>query len=138
MPARDFLHEIVKQLLIKDGWTITDDPFTILFGTRRVYADLGAERLLAAEKSEQKIAVEVKSFVGLSLINDLEKAIGQYAVYRSWLSRTEPERVLYIALDLEVFGDLFQDISGQVLLEDYSIKLIVVDPENLEIVQWVN
>ena len=38
MPARDYLHNIVKNALIKDGWIITHDPFTIVFGTRRVYA----------------------------------------------------------------------------------------------------
>jgi len=31
MAARDKIHELVKQALIKDGWTITDDPFTIEF-----------------------------------------------------------------------------------------------------------
>ena len=34
MPARDYLHNIVKNALIKDGWIITHDPFTIVFGTR--------------------------------------------------------------------------------------------------------
>ncbi|MBX3060161.1 MAG: XisH family protein [Anaerolineae bacterium] len=138
MPAKDFLHDIVKTALIRDGWVITDDPYTVAFGARRVYVDLGAERLLAAEKGQQKIAVEVKSFVGLSHIYELEKAIGQYAVYKSWLARTEPERILYIALDVEIFDELFQDISGQVLLEDYAIKLIVVDAELLEVSKWIN
>ena len=97
MPARDILHDIVREALIKDGWLITHDPFTIAFGSRRVYADLGAEQLLAAEKEERKIVVEIKSFVGLSQISELEKAIGQFAIYKSWLARIEPERALYIS-----------------------------------------
>lgn len=112
--------------------------YTIVFGSRRVYADLGAERLLAAEKNSRKIVVEVKSFVGLSQISELEKAIGQFAIYKSWLARTEPERLLYIALDAEAYGELFQDISGQVLLEDYDIHLIVIQIEQREIDRWIN
>ena len=42
-----------------------------------MYVDLGAERLIVAEKAEQRIAVEIKSCVGDSEIDDLEKAIGQ-------------------------------------------------------------
>lgn len=73
---RDFLHQIVKNALLKDGWLITHDPFPITFGNRRVYADLGAEKLLAAEKEGQKIVVEVKSFVGLSAIRNYRKQLG--------------------------------------------------------------
>ena len=28
--ARDLFHDIVKEALIKDGWTITNDPLTLL------------------------------------------------------------------------------------------------------------
>jgi hypothetical protein len=50
MPARDKYHDTVKQVLIKDRWTITHDPFMLRAGLRDLYIDLGAERLLAAEK----------------------------------------------------------------------------------------
>jgi hypothetical protein len=70
MPRRDFLHDSVKNALIKAAWTITDDPFRIFFGIRKVFVDLGAERnLLAAENGIEKIAVEIKSFVGMYLLN---------------------------------------------------------------------
>lgn len=137
MPAKDILHDTVREALIKDGWSITDDPFTITFGNRRVYADLGAEKLIAAEKENRKIVVEVKSFSGLSNITSLEKAIGQYLLYRSWLSRTESERILFIALDTEAYEDLFIDVSGRVLLEDYNINVIIVNAEAAEIIQWI-
>ncbi len=29
MPAKDIYHDVVKQALIKDGWTITDDPLRL-------------------------------------------------------------------------------------------------------------
>ena len=76
MPAKDIYHETVKNPLIKDGWTITHDPLVLRWGTNDVYVDLGAEQLLAAEKRGQKIAVEIKSFVGRSDVDDLEKALG--------------------------------------------------------------
>ena len=50
MPARDRLHNAVKNALIRDGWTITHDPLRLTSGRRNLYVDLGAERLLAAEK----------------------------------------------------------------------------------------
>jgi len=136
MPARNWLHHIVIEALVKDGWTITDDPYTIAFGIRRVYVDLGAERLIGAEKESEKIAVEIKSLVGLSPISELEKAVGQYAIYRSWLARTDPQRQLFLALDSESHDDIFQDIAGQVLLDDYAIKLIVIHLKQGEVIKW--
>lgn len=62
MSAHDLYHNAVKSALVKDGWTITHDPFTITFGRRDVYVDLGAERMIAAEKGNERIAVEIKSF----------------------------------------------------------------------------
>ncbi len=29
MPAKDTYHDAVRHALVKDGWTITHDPFTI-------------------------------------------------------------------------------------------------------------
>jgi hypothetical protein len=78
MPAKDIYHAAVINALIKDGWTITHDPYTMPFGQKDVFVDLGAERLLAAEKGAERIAVEIKSFQGNSDIRDLENAIGQY------------------------------------------------------------
>jgi hypothetical protein len=33
MPAKDIYHDAVKNALIKDGWTITADPYYIIYGT---------------------------------------------------------------------------------------------------------
>jgi hypothetical protein len=92
MPAKDIYHDVVRNALLKDGWTITHDPFTLTVGQKDVFVDFGAERLLAAERGQEKIAVEIKSFVGASDIRDLELAVGQYALYRSLLRRLEPDR----------------------------------------------
>ena len=63
MSAKDKFHDAVKQGLEKDGWKITHDPLRIEFGEEdKIQIDLGAEKVLGAEKSGQKIAVEIKSF----------------------------------------------------------------------------
>lgn len=54
MPQRDLYHDTVKRALLKDGWTITDDPFIIEFKGVRLFADLGAEKPFAAEKASTK------------------------------------------------------------------------------------
>lgn len=107
MPTRDRYHENVKNALIKDGWTITDEPLHLKYGKRDLYVDLGAERLLAAEKDDQKIAVEIKTFGSASKMTDLEQAVGQYLAYLFVLHRIEPDRALYLAVHDEVFADLF-------------------------------
>ena len=66
MSAKDIYHDDVRSALIKDAWTITDDPFRLRWGKKDYYVDIGAERLLAAEKPGRRIAVEIKSFVGPS------------------------------------------------------------------------
>ena len=80
MPAKDRYHDSVKAALVRDGWTITHDPLTLRWGKKDMFVDLGAEKLLAAEKGERKIAVEVKSFLGRSELRDLQQALGQYTM----------------------------------------------------------
>jgi hypothetical protein len=136
--VKDTYHVAVKNALIKDGWLITHDPFLIRFEEDRAYVDLAAERTIAAQKGEQKIAVEVKSFIGMSRLDDLENALGQYLLYRSWLARSESERMLYLAISDAAHTRVFERKSTRVLLDDYSICLIVVDVQQEEIVRWTN
>ncbi len=79
--AKDKIHEIVKTALIKDGWTITDDPYTIEYKEVILFADLGAVKLFSAERAGRKIVVEVKSFSSISKVQDLKLALGQYKLY---------------------------------------------------------
>lgn len=137
MPAKDILHDVVKDALTHDGWIITHDPFVIPFGKRNVYADLAAEQALLAERSEQKIVVEIKSFVGLSRMNDLQQALGQYLLYRILLAAKYPEYELYIALDDYVFGELFDDADGQMVLKESELKAFTVDAETRRIRKWL-
>jgi hypothetical protein len=136
MPAKDLYHNTVRNALVKDGWTITHDPLRLTWGGKDMYVDLGAERLLAAERGGQQIAVEVKSFVGDSEMDDLEKAIGQYVVYRAVLAEREPERVLYLAVPQEIV-EIFEQPLGKLLLKNNLAQVIGFDPQAEEIVQWI-
>lgn len=138
MPQYDLYHNTVKNALAKDGWIVTDDPFVIEFKGLRLYADLGAEKLLAAEKSEQKIVVEVKVFNSPSLITELEKAVGQYGIYRTFLKRINPERQLYLAVALDVYQDFFQRPAIQEIIADHQISLLIFEPSSEEIIQWIS
>lgn len=137
MPARDLYHNALRNALIKDGWTITHDPLRLTWGAKDMYVDLGAEQVVSAEKAGQKIAVEIKSFVGASELNDMQNALGQYFVYRAVLVRTEPERTLFLAIHKEVFLDIFEEPLGQLLLEDYGVPLIVFDLQEEVILRWI-
>jgi len=138
MPKKDIYHDVVKTALIKDGWTITHDPFILSVGFRSIYADLGAERPIAAEKEGHKIAVEVKSFVGLSAVNDLEHAIGQYSLYHSLLTRKEPERRLYLAITEDTYEGIFSEPMGQIVLAARILNLTIFNPFQEVIVKWID
>lgn len=137
MRSRDIYHNTVKNALLKDGWTITHDPLRLEWGKKDLYVDLGAEQLIAAENAERKIAVEIKSFLGRSDIDDLEKALGQYILYYDIFSEREPERVLYVAIRNAVYTDLFQEPIGKLLLNKGRVKLIVFDPHTEVILKWI-
>lgn len=96
--AKDLFHDVVKIALQREGWTVTNDPYEIRVGGVEMYIDLGAEKLLAAERGEQRIAVEVKSFIGASNISEFHTAHGQYLDYRYALEEIDPERLLYLAV----------------------------------------
>ncbi|AFY57636.1 XisH protein [Rivularia sp. PCC 7116] len=138
MPAKDKYHETVKNALIKDGWTITRDPLRIrLARGRNLFVDLGAERFLAAEKGVEKIAVEVKSFIGASDMKDLEQAVGQFILYAPLLKRYYPEYILYLAVSEDTRKRVFEEEAGQTLLEDGIIRLFTFDIIKEEIVRWI-
>jgi hypothetical protein len=107
MAAKDVFHQVVKTALQKDGWTITDDPLSLQLEDDQVFIDLGAERLIAAQRDSEKIAVEIKSFLAPSTLSEFHTALGQFLNYRIVLREKQPERVLYLAVNLEIYNDFF-------------------------------
>jgi len=136
MAAADLIHDAVKNALIKDGWTITHDPYIIRYEEVRLFADLGAERAIAAELADTKIVVEIKSFVNPSFIQDIKTALGQYVLYQGFLEVLEPERKLYLAISQKVYERFFAQKAIQFIVQRYQLPIIIVDVEKEEIVKW--
>ena len=136
MPTRDIIHDAVKNALIKDGWRITADPYVIAYEDVTLFADLGAERPLAAERAGRKIVVEVKSFLSPSPIYDLKMALGQYELYRGYLEVNEPDRELFLAVSDTVYEDFFQRPAIQLIVARFALALLAVNLDTQEIVRW--
>jgi hypothetical protein len=137
--AKNIYHDAVVHALIADGWTITDDPLTLSFGGRDLYVDLGAERpTIGAEKGEQRIAVEVQSFLNPSPVRDLQEAVGQYDIYRAILVENGSDRLLYLAVPLRVYEGLLTERFGQLIVRRLDLRVLVFDHQKERVVQWIN
>ncbi|MFN6527675.1 XisH family protein [Nostoc sp. ChiSLP03a] len=138
MSARDRFHALVRIALEKEGWVITHDPYHIDLGFVDFYIDLGAELLLAATKDEEKIAVEIKTFLAPSTISEFHIAIGQFINYRIALEDDDPERRLYLAVPLDVYKRFFRYPFIQTVIVRNKIPLLVYDTEKQEIAEWIS
>jgi len=137
MPARDNYHQETLTALEKEGWLITHDPYPIRLLNTKGGIDLGAEKVLAAEKGTKKIAVEIKTFGGLSWIYDFHLAVGQFMNYRWALKKVEADRHLYVGITKEVYEAHFDKEEVREILKEYKLPLIVVDTDKCEIVFWI-
>ena len=136
--ARDLFHNQVKTALIKDGWTITHDPYSIKISEAiKIQIDLGAENTIAAQRDQEKIAVEIKSFITDSDISEFHGALGQYLNYLQALELKDPERLLYLAVPMDTYTEFFRIPFIQLSLKKYEINLIVYNPSKEDIEQWI-
>ncbi len=144
MPARDTIHNLVKQAIIKDGWEITDDPYVISYGERFLFIDLAASnfnlrtgKFIGAKKGKSKIAIEIKEFRGQSPIVDLEQALGQYVLYQLLLREIDPKREIYLAIPSYAYNEIFREPLGKLVIENLPLKLIVVELKTSEVREWI-
>lgn len=136
MSRRDFYHEHVRNALIKAGWTITDDQLPLRFFTSRLYIDLAASKV-EEDGSLSLITVEVKNFrVRVDYVNEFQKAVGQYIMYRHLLRSLDFSHTLYLAIPENDSRSFFRDASVQSLLAAHDIKLLIFDPTTQTIVRW--
>jgi hypothetical protein len=136
MPAKDIFHNAVKRALEKESWVITDEQFLIRSGGVEIYIDIGAEKIIAAERNNEKIAIEVKSFLGNSKIYEFHAAIGQFINYRSILEDEQPDRILYLAVPLDIYNSFFQLPFTQKIIRNNNVNTIVYEPEEEVIIKW--
>ena len=139
MSAKDIYPVPFIHALLKDGWSITHDPLTIPFDGTDLFIDIGAERMIGAERNGERIAVEIKSFLKLSPIQDLKEAVGQYILYGDIMAESveNADRTLFLAIRNETYRIVFSKDQTQRLLRNRNIHLIVFDPESEEIQQWI-
>ncbi len=137
MPQKDSHHDLVRNALEKDGWTVTHDPFTIRLEDEKFYVDLAAEKTIETDGETRKIAIEIKVFGGLSFLNEFEKAVGQYLIYKQFLGDLFPERILFLAVSTDVFEESFSLPSIQAVVIKQEIKLLVFNHETEEITKWI-
>jgi hypothetical protein len=138
VPAKNIYHDTVVAALTADGWTITHNPLTLSFGGKDLFVDLGAERTtIGAEKGKQRIAVEIQSFLNPSAVRDLQEAVGQYDVYRAILGELEPNRRLYLAVPRHVQEGLLSERFGQLIVTRLKLLVLVFDPQQERVVQWI-
>lgn len=139
--AKDYFHNVVKVALEQDGWEITHDPYELRLDAikvlnTRMNIDLGAEKIIAAQKHNEKIAVEVKSLLGPSLIYDLHNLVGQYFDYQIGLEFQEPQRKLYVAIPSIAYQRLNGQPFFEKVIERAKLKFIIFDIENQSVLKW--
>ncbi|MEL7143393.1 MAG: XisH family protein [Cyanobacteria bacterium J06643_4] len=136
MSAKDLFHELVKTALTNEGWQITHDPYRIDLGFTDLFIDLGAERLIAAERDQEKIAIEIKSFLAPSTMSEFHTAIGQCINYRLALEDKEPDRALHLAIPEDIYERFFSYPFIQKSVTYNQIPLVIYDTAVPRIVQW--
>lgn len=136
--AKDIYHNEVREALESDGWKITHDPYRINFKGLKHEADLGAEKLFAAEKEDEegikKIAIEIKSFIQSSLTYEFHRALGQYLSYIVGIKYQDPERQLYLAIPTFAYNKIQKVAGFQLLLDIYEVKIILF--KDNKIIKW--
>jgi hypothetical protein len=135
---KDIFHQVVKNALQKENWRITDDPLHLDMGSFDYYIDLGAEEeIIAAEKEQCQIAIEIKSFMAASTVHEFHAVLGQFLNYKLALEIKQPQRVLYLAVPKDIYQSFFQINFTQLAVQRYQLKLVIYDAQTEEILEWI-
>ncbi len=138
MPRKDKIHEAVRNALLKDGWSITDDPYRIVYEDTDVYADLRIVKSKAGGIIQRTLVIEIKGFTGESPMHNLEGALGQYELYRIYLKNIAPLEKLYLAISATTYDEQFTRPAFALIVSEKNLPLLVIDTEREEVVQWIN
>lgn len=136
--ANDTIHDAVKKALGKDGWTIIKEHLHLEYEELDIFVDLMAERAsFVAEKDNQQILVEVKTFGDRSFMRALQQALGQYQIYVDFMEFTGLGYELYLAVSSAVYETFLRGTAAQRIIQRHRIKLLVVDIGREEVVEWL-
>lgn len=134
--ARDIFHNAVRQALEAEGWEITHDPYLLKALGTNTNIDLGAEKLIAAQRDKHYIAVEIKSFLTPSLTYEFHRALGQYMNYLFALNKSDSTRKLYLAIGQDAYKTFFKKPEVWEVVENFKIPIIVFDENSCNVISW--
>jgi hypothetical protein len=134
--ARDLMHNLIREVLINEGWEITHDPFVLKDYDPEWEIDFGAEKIIAAERGTEKIAVEAKSYLGLSFAYEFHQILGQHLNYKAGLNRIYPDRILYLAVPKDVYEIEFSRKGIANSIDDYHLRYFVFNEQSKTITLW--
>ena len=138
--AKDSIHTSIRRSLENDGWHIKQDPFTVDLPDDDTFfdIDLAAEREIAPNKiAESIIAIEIKSFIGGSVLNGFHEALGQFLNYKAVLHERNMDIELFLAVSTEGWKRLSSINFIQRRIQQYQLQFIIVDIEFNQIEQWI-
>jgi hypothetical protein len=138
MSALDACEPQVIRALEKDGWQVLRKPARIYSTARPLYADVLFEGIIDNEE-RQVVIMEVKCFTHPQ--NDLSEiytAVGQYLYYRAALAIQQSSLPLYLALPSIAYARLMNDPVAQFTFQSVQMKLVVVDIDEEEVLQWTH
>lgn len=135
MPAKDRYHDVVIRALAKSGWHVTAEQVAVVIAQRRLWIDIQA----AKAHERLVILIEVKGFENIpSPVAYLAEAVGKYILYRGALDYGKVAMPLYMAVPVEAYTGILGEDIGQQALMTAGINLIVFDPVEEEIIQWIH
>lgn len=137
MPRKDVHHDAVKIALEKEGWHIIKEHLDISVGRIGLFVDLEAEAVYVAERAGEKIAVEIKTFKGQSLVTNMHEALGKYEMYEVALTLVRPDLVIYLGVPLPIYNDFFQELLIQEVIKRKKINLVIYNVDNQTIEKWI-
>lgn len=134
MPAKDRYHDTVVRALVKAGWSIVDEQVKVEIARRRLWIDIHAQQ----SDLQLAILVEVKGFENSpSPIEELAKAVGQYLIYQTALSAVDIKFPLYLAVPQSAYQGILSEAIGQSIVKQIDMRLLIFDPIQEEIIQWI-
>jgi hypothetical protein len=135
--ALDSCHYQVVNALTKAGWSVEPNIYVMELDRVRIYPDIRARQVNG--QVEELLIVEVKCFSDEDNYSDeLYRAIGQYPVYRTMIELKGVQAKIYVAIPSFIYDRLFRRQVVAETIRIANIKLIVVDIDREENIQWID
>ena len=131
----DLIQPYIVAALEKDGWKV-DEEVQLRIAGHPLRIDILAERLITLARATERIAIEVKSFRDQDT-EEVYHAIGQYSGYQLAFERLSIGRQLYLGITEATAAWLLNDSFFAELLTRHRVRLLVVDIEREEVIQWI-